>query len=75
MAARAATRPAFSYFPFGGGPRHCIGSAFATMEMQMIVATVAQRYRLSLLPGARALPAPRLTLRPGYPLPARILNR
>jgi cytochrome P450 len=75
MAARAATRPAFSYFPFGGGPRRCIGSAFATMEMQMIVATVAQHYRLSLLPANRALPAPGLTLRPGSPLPARILNR
>ena len=75
MAARAATRPAFSYFPFGGGPRRCIGSAFATMEMQMIVATVAQHYRLSLLPATRALPAPGLTLRPGFPLPARILNR
>src|SRR5206468_3532063 len=72
---RAATRPAFSYFPFGGGPRRCVGSAFATMEMQMIVATVAQRYQLALLPGAHVLPAPGLTLRPSSPFHARILSR
>jgi len=72
---RAATRQAFAYFPFGGGPRRCIGSAFATMEMQMIVATVAQRYRLALPAGARVLPAPGLTLRPSSPLLARILSR
>jgi cytochrome P450 len=72
---RAATRPAFAYFPFGGGPRRCIGSAFATMEMQMIVAAVAQRYRLALPPGARVLPAPGLTLRPSSPLLAGILSR
>ena len=73
--ARAATRPAFAYFPFGGGPRRCIGSAFATTEMQMIVATVAQRYRLELLPGPRVVPAAGLTLRPSSALPARILGR
>jgi len=72
---RAAMRPPFAYFPFGGGPRRCIGSAFATMEMQMIVATVAQRYRPALPPGARVLPAPGLTLRPSSPLLARILSR
>ena len=75
VVARAAARPAFAYFPFGGGPRRCIGSAFATTEMQMIVATVAQHYRLSLLPGARVFPVPGLTLRPSSPLPARILGR
>jgi len=41
----------------------------------MIVATVAQRYRLALLPGAGVLPVPGLTLRPGSPLLARILSR
>lgn len=75
IVARAATRSAFAYFPFGGGPRRCIGSAFATTEMQMIVAAVAQHYRLSLLPGARVFPVPGLTLRPSSPLPARILVR
>lgn len=69
--ARGAMRPAFAYFPFGGGPRRCIGSAFATTEMQMIVATVVQRYRLTLLPGARVVPAAGLTLRPSPALPMR----
>jgi len=48
---RSASRPHFAYFPFGGGPRLCIGSHFALMEAQLILATVAQRYRLRLVPG------------------------
>ncbi|HTY76792.1 MAG TPA: cytochrome P450 [Candidatus Bathyarchaeia archaeon] len=71
---RAAMRPAFSYFPFGGGPRRCIGSGFATIELQVILATVAQRFRPTVLPGARVVPVAGLTLRPGA-LPARILAR
>jgi len=62
--ARAVARPALAYFPFGGGPRHCIGSAFATTEMQLIVAAVAQRYRLTRVPGVRVTPVAGLTLRP-----------
>jgi cytochrome P450 len=68
-------RPAFAYFPFGGGPRRCIGSALATTEMQMIVATVVQHYRLTLLPGARVVPAAGLTLRPRPALPMRAHRR
>lgn len=45
---RVAERPKFAYFPFGGGPRLCIGNNFALMEAQLIVATLAQRYRLRL---------------------------
>jgi len=69
MPARAAARPAFAYFPFGGGPRRCIGSAFATIEIQLIVVQVAQRYRLGLFPGAHVIPAAGLTLRPRGGLP------
>ncbi len=43
--------PKFAYFPFGGGPRLCIGSAFALMEAKLLLATIAQRRRLRLLPG------------------------
>lgn len=68
---RGAMRPAFAYFPFGGGPRRCIGSALATIEMQMVVATVVQRYRLTVLPDARVVPAAGLTLRPSPTLPMR----
>jgi cytochrome P450 len=69
MPARAATRPAFAYFPFGGGPRRCIGSAFATTEIQLIVVQVARRYRLGLVPGTRVVPAAGLTLRPHAGVP------
>jgi cytochrome P450 len=70
--ARTAARPTWAYFPFGGGPRRCIGSAFATAEMQLIVATVAQRYRLTLVRGAPVIPAAGLTLRPSPGLPSRL---
>ncbi len=43
--------PRFAYMPFGGGPRVCIGNGFALMEAHLIVAAVAQRYRLRLRPG------------------------
>jgi cytochrome P450 len=72
---RAVARPAFAYFPFGGGPRRCIGSSFATTEMQLIVATVAQRYRLTLLPGAGVTPVASLTLRPSPAVPAQLHRR
>jgi cytochrome P450 len=61
--ARAA-RPQFSYFPFGGGPRRCIGEGFAWMEMVLVVATLAQRWRLRLAPGQRIEPQTGVTLRP-----------
>jgi cytochrome P450 len=56
--------PRFAYFPFGGGPRQCIGNAFAQMEAVLILATIAQRFRLSLVPGQRIMPTPYVTLRP-----------
>lgn len=66
---RAATRPAFTYFPFGGGPRVCLGNHFAMMEAQLILATVAQRYQVRLLPGHPVEPQMVVTLRPRYGLP------
>ena len=59
-----AARPRFAYFPFGGGPRSCIGSGFASLEMQLVVAMMAQRYHLTLVPGRRVDLDPSLTLRP-----------
>jgi len=44
---RSTARPNFAYYPFGGDPRICIGNNFALMEMQLILATLAQRYRLA----------------------------
>ncbi len=43
----------YEYFPFSGGPRLCLGAAFATMEMKMVLPLIMQRYRLSLAPGAK----------------------
>jgi cytochrome P450 len=64
----AANRPHYAHFPFGGGPRLCIGSNLAMMEAQLITATIAQRYRLRLVPGHPVEPEVSLTLRPKYGL-------
>lgn len=61
-----AARPRFAYFPFGGGARQCIGEGFAWMEGTLLLATLAQRYRLRLARGARVEPQPLITLRPRY---------
>jgi cytochrome P450 len=53
-----------AYYPFGGGPRQCIGSAFAMMEAELVLATLAQRVRLELAPGAPVELDPSITLRP-----------
>jgi cytochrome P450 len=57
-------RPRFAYFPFGGGPRVCIGEGFAWMEGVLVLAAIARRWRLRLLPDQRVVPAPSITLRP-----------
>jgi cytochrome P450 len=57
--------PRFVYFPFGGGSRQCIGNSFAMMEACLILATLAQRARVTLVPGPPVRPAPAITLKPG----------
>jgi cytochrome P450 len=59
-------RPRFSYFPFGGGPRVCIGESFAWMEGVLILSAISQRWRLRLAPDQRVEPKPMVTLRPKY---------
>jgi cytochrome P450 len=61
---RSKDRPQYAYFPFGGGPRQCIGKFFALMEAQMILATLAQRYRLRMAPGHVVKANAATTLRP-----------
>jgi cytochrome P450 len=56
--------PRFAYFPFGGGPRLCIGAAFTMTETVLLLATIAQRFRFSLLRGHPVTPEPAITLRP-----------
>jgi cytochrome P450 len=63
---RAASRHRFAYIPFGAGPRICIGAAFAMAEAMLILATVAQRYRLRLKPGFPVEPQGLITLRPRH---------
>ena len=55
--------PPFAYFPFGGGARRCIGEAFAWMELVLVVASIAQRWRMRLVPGHLVVPQPVVTLR------------
>lgn len=67
----------FAHFPFGGGPRVCIGHAFATMESVLVLATLARRFHLELVPGHPVEPEPLVTLRPrhGVLVRARALSR
>ena len=60
---RAGARHRFAYIPFGAGPRICIGAAFAMAEAMLILATIAQRYRLRLKPGFTVEPQALITLR------------
>lgn len=59
------TLPQFAYFPFGGGARVCIGNHFAMMEAVLVLACIAQRYRIRLAPDHHEVkPLPSITLRP-----------
>jgi cytochrome P450 len=61
-----AGRSKFVYFPFGAGSRQCIGEAFAWMEATLVLATLAQKWRLRLVPGQKLEVQPKITLRPKY---------
>lgn len=70
-----ARRHKMAYFPFAAGPRMCIGSNFALMELQTILPLVVQRYRLQLVPGALVEPEPTITLRPKGGIRMRLRRR
>ncbi len=72
---KSANRPKFAYLPFGAGPRQCIGNQFALIEAQLIVATLAQQYRLRLVAGHRVEPQPLITLRPRFGMSMMIDRR
>jgi cytochrome P450 len=67
--------PKYAYFPFGGGPRVCIGNSFAMMEAQLVLATIAQRWQLDLLPNQTITPEPMITLRPKEGIHMRLTAR
>jgi cytochrome P450 len=58
--------PRFAYFPFGGGPRQCIGNTFAVMEATLILATIACKFRLRLVANHSVAPLASITLRPRH---------
>jgi cytochrome P450 len=64
--------PKYAYFPFGGGPRLCIGNGFAMFEAPLILAMIAQRFTLELVSSEPIKPLPAVTLRPGQPIMMRI---
>ena len=61
-----------AYLPFGAGPRMCIGNGFATMEAELVLATMAQRLRFELVPGTEVKLQPSITLRPRNGVPMTI---
>ena len=65
----------YAYLPFAGGPRICIGNSFATMEANLLLATIAQRYRLRLVEGVEIKPAALITMFPRDGLPMRLEAR
>jgi cytochrome P450 len=67
--------PRFAYFPFGGGPRLCIGASFATMEATLVLAILAQRFRFHVDPTCEVVPQPSITLRPKHGLRLRLEAR
>jgi cytochrome P450 len=67
--------PKFAYFPFGGGPRGCIGSSFAMTEMILALATIGQRLKFRVADGARVVPHASMTLRPKDGMKVRIEPR
>lgn len=69
------TRPRFAFFPFGGGPRQCIGEGFAWMEGMLLLATLAQQWRLRCVPEHPVRPQPLVTLRPKHGLPMTLVRR
>jgi cytochrome P450 len=67
--------PKYAYFPFGGGPRACIGNYFAMMEVVLLLATIARRFRFSLLPEHPVSLMPAMSLRPANGIKVELHER
>jgi cytochrome P450 len=67
--------PKYAYFPFGGGPRFCIGNTFAMMEIVLVLATIGQRFRLPLVPEHSVSLLPAMSLRPKDGIKITVANR
>jgi cytochrome P450 len=64
------TLPKYAYFPFGGGPRSCIGEGFAWMELGIVLTEILLRWRFEMVPGQTVKPKPCITLHPEKPIRA-----
>lgn len=73
--AAEASRPKFAYFPFGGGTRICVGEHFAWMEGTLVLASIAQRWRVRYEKAEAPVPEPSVTLRPRGGLVVRVERR
>lgn len=69
------SRPQFSYFPFGGGPRRCIGEGFAWMEGILLLAALAQQWQMRLVPNHPVALKPLITLRPKHGMRMIVMSR
>jgi cytochrome P450 len=69
------SRPKYAYFPFGGGPRACIGASFAMMEMMLVLATIGQKFRLQLSSSQPVEIYPAMSLRPKDGVQVIVENR
>jgi cytochrome P450 len=70
-----ASRPRFSYFPFGGGSRKCVGESFACVEGVLVLATLAQQWTMRVTPGQRVEMEPLITLRPKHGITVKLRQR
>ena len=73
--AEVAARPKFSYFPFGGGTRICIGEQFAWMEGILVLATIGRHWRAKYIGTARPEVSAQITLRPKNGLEMQLIRR
>lgn len=74
-AANEASIPKYAYFPFGGGPRVCIGNQFAMMEAQLVLATILQRFHLAIVPNQQVKPNALITMRPKPDIQVKLERR
>jgi len=72
---RSAARPKFTYFPFGAGPRQCIGASLVMMEAPLILASILQQCEFELLNSGGVKPEPRISLRPKGTVRMRVSPR
>jgi len=75
LPARSEGRPRGAWFPFGGGPRLCLGQRFATVESSLALSMITSRFEFSLVPGQSIFPEPIITLRPNGPVMLTVKRR